>query len=149
MGNIGSQKVRLANLIVENMATLFMVLIPKGIQAIIEQPTNSKMYIHPAVNSMAQSLPDFYIISTWVGMFGHPMPKPTHLLTNMRTATRLARQMHLPEWRAMQPKDTGKVYTVKIGSWVCGGKDLHVSAEYTLEFCWEAFTAWGILYKRG
>ena len=110
-----------------------MVIIPKGIQVIIEQPTNSKMYIHPAVKNMVQSLPDFYIISTWMGMFGHPMPKPAHLLTHMWTATLLARQMNLPEWRAMPPKDTGKVYTVKRGSWVCGGKDLHTSAEYTLE----------------
>lgn len=94
MGITDSRKVRLSNLVVASMAQIFHVLMSKNIRVIIEQPINSRMYQHAALEKMVANFPGFLIASTWMGVFGHGMPKPTRLLTNMRTSRLLARKIN-------------------------------------------------------
>jgi hypothetical protein len=84
-------------------------------------------------------------ISTWMGEFGHPMPKPTQLLTNLPEAKELESHMSLPKQRQLMKKSTraGKhFYKRDASGGVTGGKDLAASAVYTAEFCQAALNVW-------
>ena len=49
---------------------------------VIEQPLSSTMFTMPEV-AFVTGLWGFWLVSTWLGLFGHELQKPTKLLTNM------------------------------------------------------------------
>jgi hypothetical protein len=84
-------------------------------------------------------------VSTWMGEFGHPMPKPTHLLTNLPDSKELESHMSLPKQRELMQKSkrAGKrFYKRDATGGVTGDKDLADSAVYTEEFCQAALKVW-------
>ena len=152
LGDTCNAKVRLSNLIVSNMCQLMMQMLARSVKIVVEQPSNSVMFLHPEIKALQNWEPDspifkkceWLLVSTWMGKFNHDMPKPTRLLSNMGSSRLLARQMSLNQWRrerAAGPAQT-RQYTRLTPAGVAGGKDLHRSASYTPEFCLQVFIAW-------
>ena len=84
-------------------------------------------------------------ISTWMGGFGHPMPKPTQLLTNLPDPKELKCHMSLPKQRKLMNNSqrAGKrFYKRDASGGVTGDRDLAASGVYTEEFCQAALKVW-------
>ena len=77
------------------------------------------------------------MVRTWMQAFGHAIPKPTVLVSNMPTASDLART-----WRrsAVAP-GTERFYT-RSGRRVTGRRGLHETAAYTPDFAAAVVNAW-------
>ena len=145
LGNTDHTKVRLSNLIVSNMCVAMKNVLQRGIKIIIEQPKSSMMFGHPAM-TMLQSGPQqtWLHVHTFMGKFGHPMPKPTVLVTNLKQARLLARDMRQNDMRRLRAAavEDQKVFTRRTPAGVAGGRNLHESSAYTRPFCEAVLAAW-------
>lgn len=155
-GNTANFKVRLSNRIWRNFAAMLRVLIraKRAVYLVIEQPSSSFAFKTPWMMGV-KALGSLFIVLTWMGYFGHDLQKPTHLLCNMPTTTRLARTMT----KSMRKKIKARLkkrnkkrseplhYHKKISrpdgtqGWQ-GSKALPLSAAYTKKFCEALLEAW-------
>ena len=125
-GDTKRDDVREANLCAKNMAQLIRILTSRRVHWLIEQPASSLFFKYP---SMAEVLSDIShtIIKTWMGAFGHEMPKPTMLVGNV---SRFFESLHQPK-----PIGTCSAHGAeRKGKWISGTSKLALSAEYTDTF---------------
>ena len=157
LGDTSNAKVRLSNLIVANMSLILGACIPRGVKILLEQPMNSVMYQHPSIVALTREqqgeAPVWSSISTCMGHFNHDMPKPTKLLSNMKSAVLVTRTMNLKKWKKerseLHPSGQPPArYTRMTPAGPAGGKDLHRSATYTNEFCMHVLIIWEKEYLR-
>ena len=139
-GDVSNFKVRLSNQIVRNTAVLLKVLMQRSVYIMVEQPSNSYMFKLPCMLSIVGML-GITTVMTWMICYGHDMPKPTHLLTNLPSAYKLRRQY------SNKQRGSGKTYVKDYlrrlpGGRVCGGKRLSEAAAYPHKFCEAVFLAW-------
>ena len=143
LGDTSRAKVRLANLIATNTAVILQQLIERQVNVMVEQPASSKMFELPAFQQLMDG-GTWKIHSTYMGCFGHSMPKETILLSNMKSSRLLCRRMDWAWWRShkskMAPMPAAWVKT-KDGR-TKGTKALQGSAAYTKLFCNAVFEAW-------
>ena len=134
LGATDRWKVRLSNLIVSNMCVAMKLVLPRTIYIIIEQPKSPFMFPHPAMTMLqAASEQEWVTIPTFMGKFQHAMPKPSLLLTNMRTARLLQRSMNFNDFRKLKQQATAsnQVFVRYTPAGPAGGRDLHESAKCT------------------
>lgn len=129
-GDLSNMKVRLSNLIVRNTVAIMQALVRRNVFIVIEQPSNSVMFHLPCMKEWIVKL-GLVVVMTFMAAFGHDMPKPTHLLGNLPGLALMRRVRPRKNLAAA----SGMVYHYKNKhGQSCGGKDLHKSAAYTLEF---------------
>ena len=92
-GDTSLHCVRLSNRITTNFATLLRVCCPlRNLFVVVEQPADSWMFKLPVWQALIPIL-CLTMITTHMGCFGHPMCKPTHLLSNLPGIDALTRKM--------------------------------------------------------
>jgi hypothetical protein len=152
MGDTANGKVRLSNLIAQNMAVFIGLLVESGrrIHVVIEQPASSWLFKLPFLVLLA-SLLGASVVTTWLGKFGHEMLKCIHLLGNLPGLSNLARKMSLADKAKhklrsqlkQSKRKTKRCYTYKDkNGGVSGGKDLAGAAAYPSRFCNALFKLW-------
>ena len=142
LGNIRHKKVRLANLIVANTVVLLLRLHDRGCFFVLEQPARSWMFKIPCMRDALRQMgcqPDKRI-TTWMGAFGHPMPKCSHLIGTLPTLSWMRRSKKDSDRESC--RDHKKVFLIHDSTGVSGGKDLPGSAAYTPDFCDSLYRAW-------
>ena len=90
VGDIGKHVVRCANTLVRNTILLLTIAHWRGVYYIIEQPKSSKMEHFPWMASLISALKLKRLV-TWMRAFGHDIPKPSYLVSNLPGATALRR----------------------------------------------------------
>eukprot|EP00442_Polarella_glacialis_P054099 CAMPEP_0115142078 /NCGR_PEP_ID=MMETSP0227-20121206/59937_1 /TAXON_ID=89957 /ORGANISM="Polarella glacialis, Strain CCMP 1383" /LENGTH=333 /DNA_ID=CAMNT_0002550599 /DNA_START=75 /DNA_END=1076 /DNA_ORIENTATION=+ len=150
-GDVSRLKVRLSNLIVRNMAAVLKLLHTLGrrFYVVLEQPSSSWMFKQPCMKELI-ALMLLVLVKTYMGFFGHDLCKGTHLLTNMKTLTGLARSMTKKDKvriagrreKKNAKRSKKRVYYTKKNGRVTGGADLPSSAAYTSAFCTSVHKMW-------
>jgi hypothetical protein len=147
-GHTAFQSVRMANAIARNTAVLLRVLLRRGCYVAIEQPKGSWLYKQLQYTALAQAFGLFLTI-TYMGCFGHDLPKPTAIMSNMPSATLLARRLTKDmlatvnkrfEKRQSKRKVRKEYYTK--GKHTSGSKDMQSTAAYTGYFVNAVRSAW-------
>lgn len=77
-------------------------------------------------------------ICTWMGAFGHEMPKGSHLVGTLPTLPLLRRDRP----PALSPGETRAALWRRTPTGVQGGRELPGSAAYTPDFCEALYSAW-------
>ena len=151
-GDTSKLPVRLANAIVDNTMVLLEVAHLRSVWFVLEQPATSWMFKLPCVRETFARLkgcqpgggppgvdsPAVHRICTWMGAFGHELPKCSHLVGTLPT---------LPTMKRARPSHL-RGCEARPGMWrrtctgVQGGRDLPGSAEYTRAFCLALYSAW-------
>lgn len=145
-GDESNFKVRMSNTIVANMAVLLRVATSRKVWWVVEQPASSLMFRLPELAQVAQGTP---VVTTWMGNFGHPLAKCTHLRGTLPTLRRLTtavpEKQGMPEGRSSGCSGHSSLplgyYKVE-GKRVTGGPRLHETATYTQAFAEAVFAAW-------
>ncbi len=153
LGNTANYKVRLSNLIVANLAPLLRLASERSVWWILEQPRASWLLKQAAIVGLS-SCCETLSVQTWMGSYGHMMPKPTTLLGTLPTLPMLIRD---PPGRSSGPGRSGPssssagcsgqhdreyCFYTKHGKQVTGGRDLHLSASHTEAFAMQTHAAW-------
>ena len=86
-----SASVTSANQMVSMCALLWIWAWCSGCYTILEQPLGSLMGYHPRILQIKRMLPSFKHLTTHMGAFGGPTPKPIHLYADVPYANRLVR----------------------------------------------------------
>ena len=89
-GDENKRAIRDANTLVRNVCLLLGIAHFRGLYFILEQPSSSQMKNYNWIVMLCKAL-RLRKISTWMRAFGHMIPKPTYLLSNMTTAQELRR----------------------------------------------------------
>ena len=166
-GDTSKLPVRLANAIVDNTMVLLEVAHLRSVWFVFEQPTTSWMFKLPCVRETFARLkgrqpgggrpvvcqargcqprggppgvdsPAVLRICTWMGAFGHELPKCSHVVGTLPT---------LPTMKRARPSHL-RGCEARPGMWrrtctgVQCGRDLPGSAEYTRAFCLALYSAW-------
>ena len=87
-GDCTKEAVRSANLLVRNICFLIALAHFRGIFVILEQPSSSQMKNYSWLCQLCSTL-RLRRITTWMGCYGHLIPKPSYLLSNLANATQL------------------------------------------------------------
>ena len=87
-GDTSKKLVRDANTLVRNVVLLLAIANYRNLFFILEQPSSSKMKNYSWLARLSRAL-GLRKITTWMRCFGHQIPKPTWLLSNMTTARQL------------------------------------------------------------
>ena len=74
--------VRQANCLVRNLSLLLAIAHYRRCWFVLEQPGSSRMWRYPSVALLFEEL-KLCRVYTWLRCFGHLIPKPTYLLSNM------------------------------------------------------------------
>ncbi len=164
LGDTSVRKVRLSNLIVENLVALLRIAFQRGVWWVMEQPTSSWMFKQDSVMEL-RSRCAAQLVVTFMGQFGHEMCKPTHLCSTLPTIGLLARgrpgrssglpgeggrSSGLPgEGGRSSNTTTGRCFYTRSGRAVTGGRDLQSSAAYTQAFSEAVHAAWQAALSQG
>ncbi|CAE7333576.1 unnamed protein product [Symbiodinium sp. CCMP2456] len=98
VGDTSRLKVRMSNRIVANMVVFLEELAAvKEFFSITEQPSSSEMFKMRNTSAMVKKL-KMESVWTWMGLFGHELPKATVLTGNLPSLPSLKRKM-TSEWR--------------------------------------------------
>ena len=133
--------VRMANLIVRNLAVLLKLATDRGVFWVIEQPSTSQMWFYQPLQQCLVACKAFRVY-TWMGCFGHDLMKASVLWGTLPTLSLLGRtRSQCPLLQA--GSNGGAVYYIRDqdGS-VRGGPDLFKSVAYTTGFCTALLDAW-------
>ncbi|CAE7022422.1 unnamed protein product [Symbiodinium natans] len=146
VGDTGLYKVRMSNRIVANMCVFLQELSEcKDFYTVIEQPSSSAMFKMKVTSSLAKQL-EMERVWTWMGLFGHELPKATILTGNLPSLPTLRRVLTNASRKQIKnrQKKTGgaKFYTRDADGKVTGNKSLQNTAAYTAEFCTAVYKAW-------
>lgn len=156
LGDTRNFRVRLSNLLVENLAVLLDIASSRSAWWVLEQPSSSWLLKQAAMVAVRRKH-GASCVTTWMGAFDHPMLKCTHLCGTLPKLGLLARTR--PEGRssgsAAAARETSHggaasvgqgygrhAFYTKSGSSVTGGPDLHRSAVYTRAFAVAVVSAW-------
>ena len=90
VGDVSKFPVRCANMLVRNTCFLLSLAHYRRVWFILEQPSSSHMQNYSWVQRLCRVLHARRVF-TWLKCFGHVIPKPTYLLTNMRQTMELRR----------------------------------------------------------
>jgi len=146
VGDTSRLKVRMSNRIVANMVVFLEELSAvKEFFSITEQPSSSEMFKMKNTSAMVRKL-KMESVWTWMGLFGHELPKATVLTGNLPSLPSLKRKM-TREWRKefQKRRSKGKLskfYTRHGDGKVTGRKNLQSTAAYTGPFCRAVYRAW-------
>ena len=135
-GDTSNWKTTMANRLVINLSILLVIAAARGVYMVLEQPSGSFLWQVVGMEGLLANH-GFMVIRTWMGQFGHALPKPTTLMSNMPTATDLSRTWR----RAGQPLEAGQFY-LRRGRRVTGRPGLHATAAYTPQFAGAVVEAW-------
>lgn len=152
LGNLDGQtvfeSVRMANAIARNTAILLRVLLRRGCYVAIEQPKGSWLNKQLLYIALAQSFGLFLTI-TYMGCFGHDLPKATAIMSNMPSSTLLARRLTKDVLAKINARFDKRQSTRKVqkeyyakGSGPSGRKDMQSTAAYTGFFVNAVRSAW-------
>ena len=135
-GDQSNENVMIANLIVRNVVVLLCIALHRQIFLILEQPMTSLM---PKYYCMRKFIEQFLVkVTTWMGLYGHRLPKPSQLFGNLSTMSILAGTWNKKskERHAMKHPPTARMaYATTRTGWVTGGgKALSDTAAYTTKF---------------
>jgi len=149
-------KVRMSQRIWLNTVAFLMLIfqIRPRLCLAIEQPSSSWGFKQPYVKSLIHLL-GLKRILTYMGFFSHDLCKPTHILTNSRSFSGLARKLTKADRARIQARferrqsrrAVKKVYHMKVlrrdgrMGWQ-GGRDLSSTASFTLPFCRAVLGHW-------
>ena len=141
-GDTSNPNVRMANIIVINTIVLFCVAMARVVWGLIEQPGTSMMRAFPCFSLFVNAT--MSTVFTWMGCFGHRLPKPSRLWSNLPTLSRLCRKW-TPATRAAHrrafPATKRRAWTED--TWVRGVPiELAKTAAYTPRFARAVLTAW-------
>ena len=89
-GDLSKPAVRSANTLVRNVCLLLCIGHWRSLYFILEQPSSSRMHNFRWISWLCQAL-SLRRVFTWMRCFGHEIPKPTYLLSNLTSAARLRR----------------------------------------------------------
>ena len=89
-GDLGREVVQKANCIVRNVTFLLAVAHYRNIYFLLEQPGSSLMEQFPWISILCEEL-KLIRVFTWMRCFGHAIPKPSYLLSNLAEALDLRR----------------------------------------------------------
>ena len=103
-GNLSRAAVRAANTLIRNVCFLLALGHYRGVFFILEQPSSSHMRNYSWIQRLAEALL-CKKVHTWLKEFGHQIPKPTYLLSNMVRAGELRRIWS--KRRELKRKDVG------------------------------------------
>eukprot|EP00973_Karenia_brevis_P096390 12431535-Karenia_brevis.AAC.1 len=81
--------VRKANVIAENYTVLLVITTTRGVKHLLEQPGSSRFFDLKYVNALLTKIPKtakWTRMWTWMRCFGHRLPKPSVLWSDMDTA---------------------------------------------------------------
>ena len=144
-GDTSNASVRMANLIVRNLAVLLRLATSRGVHWVVEQPGSSKLWGLQTMKTLfAQCEP--CRVFTYMGCFGHSlnMLKPTVLWGTVPTLHMLARTRKQCPMEESSGRAGKKIfYFIGSDGRVTGGPDLHESAAYPALFAKAVFEAWG------
>ena len=90
VGDVTKFPIRCANMLVRNICFLLSLAHQRSVFFILEQPNSSHMQNYLWVQRLCRAL-QCKRVFTWLKCFGHAIPKPTYLLTNMRRTVELRR----------------------------------------------------------
>ena len=134
-GDTTNRLVREANIIVENCVILMCVAIERSLFVCLEQPLTSMMPLLTCLKLLIRFA--LRRVCTWMGAYGHKLPKPTVLFGNFSSLsdlrkkwTKKERERHNKKW----PKADRKAYNCRGGSVYGHKKNLKDSAAYTPTF---------------
>lgn len=130
-GNDTRDDVARANIQVEAVSMLVMLCDKRRVYITIEQPTDSVMATHPSLKFALQAA-QVIRLRTYMGSFGLPMPKPTHLYTTFPPG---AAQTLVKSAPKRGQKRSPSFHCVTNAGWVTGGKKLSATEHYPTEFC--------------
>lgn len=160
-GNPVHEKTQLSNVIVENMVVVLALLHRvRHFHTVIEQPGSSMMFEYPALRNLG-SLLGATLIFTWLGLFGHPLCKPTKLFSNLPGLGKMKKKMtrdarlrikRRQEQAAARARAKGlkpQQYYTKKGKSVTGGSDLQSTAAYPKKFASALFVLWRQAWVQG
>ena len=82
IGDVSKEAVRLANCLVRNVTLLLSVAHFRKRFFVLEQPSFSRMQSYPYMALLCEEL-RLRRVHTWLRCFGHFIPKPTYVLSNM------------------------------------------------------------------
>ena len=90
VGDTSKYVVRSANCVVRNTVLLLAIGHWRGLWFLLEQPGSSKMEKYPFLQLLVEEL-CLTRVYTWMRAYGHPLPKPSYLLSNLNSSTSLKR----------------------------------------------------------
>ena len=160
-GDTTNRKVRMANVVAENAATLIALTLQfrPSTWLVVEQPKGSQMWKLPIYKSLISSLGLAFVL-TYLGLYGMDILKGCHLCTNLDEVRRLARkatkdvkakfdqEIARRKEKMRREGKTPKVYyttgvSKKTGrKTFTGGKSLQDTALYPIRFCNALFHCW-------
>ena len=85
LGDVSKAAVASANCLVRNVTLLLVIAHWRKVFFVLEQPGSSAMQYFPWVSILIEEL-RLQRIWTWMRAFGHMIPKPSYLLSNMQEA---------------------------------------------------------------
>ena len=103
-GDLSKAAVRAANTLIRNVVFLLALGHYRGIFFLLEQPSSSPLRNYSWIRRLAEAL-RCKKVHTWLKEFGHQIPKPTYLLSNMVRAAELRRVWS--KRRELKRKDVG------------------------------------------
>lgn len=159
-GDPSSRPTQIANLIVNNLAVfLGLMLRRRPVFILLEQPGSSVMFQMPSLEKQFKKMIGALCIFTWLGLWGHCLPKPTKLWGNLpgmaamkrkltkekrekihdklERAAEKARQRGLPVKQYYKKDKNGKV---------TGMKALGETAVYPKRFAEGLFALWQVAW---
>ena len=83
-GDCSKPAVRAANALVRNVCLILAIGHVRGVFYILEQPGSSKMENYGWLKALSNALQATRVY-TWMREYGHLLPKPTYLLSNLPT----------------------------------------------------------------
>ena len=154
-GDPASLVTKISNLVVNNFVSfVWLMRRRRNIFVMIEQPGSSLMYELPSVIELGLWLRPT-VTFTWLGRWGHTLPKPTRLWSTLpgsetlhRTLTKAHREklkqrlLKAQEIAKAKGKKPLNYYTKDKNGKVTGGKDLGKTAVYPRPFAQKVFELW-------
>ena len=163
-GDTTRLKICMSNLLVSNFIVILALLAARQVFFCIEQPSTSKLWLHYAVKSFL-AWQDALKVSSWMGCFGHDLPKPSQHYCNfadLLTLKRIWSKARARAWaidgdvvwsegyrlthhagdKGEHVIDTSYHKRTSDGKWVSGTKKLASSAAYTPAFAAAVVAAW-------
>ncbi len=141
-GDTANAKVRMSNLLVDNLVVLLRWAHCRGVHWLIEQPATSRMWSFPPMAALLRDT-GARRVHTYMGCFGHRQPKPTVLWGTLPALDLLARSRSaVPEELRGQEDPRVVGYKKDSSGRVSGNKFLHESAAYTEGFGRAILNTW-------
>ena len=129
-----SQSVMDANRMVSVMCLMWLWSATRKIINILEQPSTSLMRWHPRLLQVRDHFgQDFHMISTFMGAYGGPTAKPSHLYSDADFVRKLHRKCTDDDKVRFHEEGHQNVTRTETGG-VCGGRDLKGSQAYPVEY---------------